>query len=41
MDFPGTTMRDLAQRTFDAATSLYGTSVANKVRTAFANRGLM
>jgi hypothetical protein len=40
-DFPGTTMRDLASRTFAAADRLYGHSVAMQVRTAFVNRGLM
>lgn len=41
MNFPGTTMPDLAQRTVDAAQSLYGTSAANAVRTAFHNRGIL
>jgi hypothetical protein len=41
MDFPGTTMPDLANRTVAAAQSLYGSSVANKVRAAFAARGIL
>jgi hypothetical protein len=41
MNFPGTTMPDLARRTVDAAQSLYGTNVATKVRTAFQNRGIL
>jgi hypothetical protein len=41
MDFPGTTMPDLAARTVAAAQSLYGTRVANKVRAAFAGRGIL
>jgi zinc metalloprotease ZmpB len=41
MNFPGTTMPDLAQRTVDAAKSLYGMSAANAVRTAFHNRGII
>jgi hypothetical protein len=41
MNFPGTDMPDLAQRTVDAAQSLYGKSAANAVRTAFANRGIL
>jgi Zn-dependent metalloprotease len=40
MNFPGTDMPDLAQRTVDAAQSLYGKSAANAVRTAFAHRGI-
>ena len=39
-NFPGTTMRDLAASTVSTAQRLYGRSVANAVRTAFANRGL-
>src|SRR4051794_37268810 len=39
--FPGTTMRDLAGRTVATAATLYGRSVANQVRTAFVNRGLL
>jgi hypothetical protein len=41
MDFPGTTMPDLANRTVAAAQSLYGTKVANAVRAAFASRGIL
>jgi hypothetical protein len=41
MNFPGTTMPDLAERTVNAAPALYGTSAANAVRTAFTNRGLL
>jgi hypothetical protein len=41
MNFPGTTMPDLAQRTVDAAQSLYGKAAANAVRTAFKNRGIL
>jgi zinc metalloprotease ZmpB len=40
-DFPGTTMRDLAATTLDVAGSLYGRAVANQVRAAFVNRGLL
>ena len=38
--FAGTTMRELASTTVAVADSLYGRSVASKVRTAFVNRGL-
>ncbi|HET7129095.1 MAG TPA: M36 family metallopeptidase [Gaiellaceae bacterium] len=41
MNFPGTDMPDLAQRTVDAAEALYGKSVAGKVRTAFEDRGIL
>jgi Zn-dependent metalloprotease len=41
MDFPGTTMPDLATRTVAAAQSLYGTRVATKVRDAFEARGIL
>ena len=41
MNFPGTDMPDLAQRTVDAAQSLYGKSVAKQVRTAFEDRGIL
>ena len=41
MNFPGTDMPDLAQRTVDAAQSLYGKSAANAVRTAFEHRGIL
>jgi hypothetical protein len=40
-DFPGTTMRDLAATTLSVANSLYGRAVANQVRAAFVNRGLL
>src|SRR5580765_8252318 len=39
--FPGTTMTDLANRTIDTAQSLYGNSVAAKVRAAFHARGIV
>jgi zinc metalloprotease ZmpB len=41
IDFPGTTMTDLAQRTVAAAKSLYGNSVASKVTAAFEARGIL
>jgi zinc metalloprotease ZmpB len=41
MDFPGTTMTDLANRTVAAAQSLYGAKVAGTVRDAFAARGIL
>ena len=41
MDFPGTTMTDLANRTIAAAQSLYGAKVASSVRAAFAARGIV
>jgi hypothetical protein len=41
IDFPGTSMRDLAIRTVAAAQSIYGNSVATKVRAAFADRGIL
>lgn len=40
-DFPGTTMRDLAATTLAVANGLYGRAVANQVRAAFVNRGLL
>jgi hypothetical protein len=40
-DFPGTTMPDLANRTFAAAQQLYGTAAANVVHRAFADRGIL
>jgi hypothetical protein len=40
-DFPGTTMRDLAATTLSVANSLYGRAVANQVRAALVNRGLL
>ena len=39
--YVGTTMPDLANRTVDAAQSLYGTAEANAVRQAFINRGIL
>lgn len=39
--FPGTSMPDLAQRTVDAADSLYGNAEANAVRAAFQARGIL
>jgi hypothetical protein len=41
MDFPGTTMTDLANRTIAAAQQLYNTSTANAVRAAFHARGIV
>jgi hypothetical protein len=41
MNFPGTDMPDLAQRTVDAAQSLYGNSAARAVRAAFEARGIL
>ena len=40
-DFPGTTMTDLARSTVAAAQSLYGSSVAKTVTTAFHDRGIL
>jgi hypothetical protein len=40
-DFPGTTMTDLAQRTVAAAQSLYGSSAAKAVQSAFEARGIL
>jgi hypothetical protein len=40
-DFPGTTMPDLAQRTVNAARTLYGNSTANTVKAAFVARGIL
>jgi hypothetical protein len=40
-DFPGTTMPDLANRTVAAAQQLYGAGVANTVRAAFEDRGIL
>jgi hypothetical protein len=39
--YTGTTMPDLANRTVTAAKQLYGNSVANAVRQAFVNRGIL
>jgi hypothetical protein len=41
MNFPGTTMPDLANRTVTAAQSLYGKHVADQVRAAFQDRGIL
>jgi hypothetical protein len=41
IDFPGTTMTDLARRTVATAQSLYGNRAATKVRAAFAARGIL
>jgi zinc metalloprotease ZmpB len=40
-DFPGTDMPELARRTVAAAQSIYGTAVANQVRRAFEDRGIL
>ena len=40
-DYPGTTMPVLANSTVLAAQSLYGTSAANVVHRAFADRGIL
>ena len=40
-DFPGTSMPDLASRTVAAAQSLYGGGVADVVRQAFVDRGIL
>ncbi len=39
--YPGTTMPDLAQRTVDAAQTLYGNAEANAVRGVFQSRGIL
>jgi zinc metalloprotease ZmpB len=41
MNFPGTTMTDLANRTVAAAQSLYGAKTAGVVHDAFAARGIL
>ena len=41
MDFPGTTMPDLANRTVAAAQDLYDARTASVVRSAFASRGIL
>jgi hypothetical protein len=41
IDFPGTTMTDLATRTVAAAKSLYGNSAASTVTAAFEARGIL
>jgi hypothetical protein len=40
-DFPGTSMPDLANRTVQAAESLYGPSTASAVKQAFVDRGIL
>jgi zinc metalloprotease ZmpB len=40
-DFTGTTMPQLANKTVDAAQSLYGNAAANAVRAAFQSRGIL
>jgi zinc metalloprotease ZmpB len=41
IDFPGTTMTDLATRTVATTQSLYGNGAAAKVRSAFEDRGIL
>jgi zinc metalloprotease ZmpB len=41
IDFPGTTMPDLASRTVAAAQSIYGSATASQVRAAFQARGIL
>ena len=41
INFPGTSMPDLANRTVSTAELLYGRNAANKVRAAFADRGIL
>jgi Zn-dependent metalloprotease len=41
IDFPGTTMPDLATRIVATAQSIYGNSTASKVRAAFEARGIL
>jgi zinc metalloprotease ZmpB len=41
IDFPGTTMTDLARRTVAAAKNIYGNSVASRVTAAFEARGIL
>jgi zinc metalloprotease ZmpB len=41
IDFPGTSMPDLASRIVAAAQSVYGNSTASKVRAAFEERGIL
>jgi zinc metalloprotease ZmpB len=40
-NFPGTNMPELARRTVAAAQAIYGTAVANQVRGAFEDRGIL
>jgi hypothetical protein len=41
IDFPGTTMPDLANRIVTTAQSIYGSPIASKVRAAFQARGIL
>jgi hypothetical protein len=41
IDFPGTSMKDLANRYVATAQLLYGNAAANQVTTAFKNRGIL
>jgi hypothetical protein len=41
IDFPGTSMKDLATRYVATAKMLYGNAAANQVTTAFQNRGIL
>jgi hypothetical protein len=41
IDFPGTSMKDLATRYVATAQLLYGNAAANQVTTAFKNRGIL
>ena len=41
INFPGTTMTDLANRTIATAQNLYGSGAATKVRAAFHARGIV
>ena len=41
IDFPGTSMKDLATRIVATAQQLYGNAAANQVTTAFQNRGIL
>jgi hypothetical protein len=41
IDFPGTSMKDLATRLVTTAQQLYGNAAAAKVTTAFQNRGIL
>jgi Zn-dependent metalloprotease len=41
IDFPGTTMPDLASRIVSTAQTIYGSATAAQVRAAFAARGIL
>jgi hypothetical protein len=41
INFPGTTMPDLASRIVATAQSLYGSATASQVRAAFQARGIL